>query len=187
MFRRSLELALLVATALWVVVVVNRAEEARSHWGTTRTVIVATTDHAIGTTAIDDGFRSAEHPTAMTPQDALETMPNPDDLIVGAILTGDVVTERHLASTRPRTVLVPEGMRALGVPVALGLPPLQPGDQVDVILFAEPLESNGERSRSRQGQVLRVDEATITLAVQAADAGTIADTLVSGRVTLALR
>lgn len=184
--RRLILLVAAIVTTGVLATTLVRADEAIDRWGVTRQVLVATEDLAVGEGVDDATFDLRQWPVAVVPADAVSDAPVSGDTIVSPVLSGEVLTERHLATSQTATVIVPEGRRAIGIPVSAGPLPLRPGDEVDVVLVADPLD--GRRSDGTVGGlVLLVDDETITVAVEVGDLSVVAQTLLSGRVAVALR
>lgn len=149
--------------------------------GDLRPALVAARALTRGTTLDVDDVRVEEVPGPMMPEGAL-TGPA---AAIGATLSGDasegeILTEARLARAGPVAALVPEGLRALAVTVALPPGLLAPGDRVDVLAvapgrpFAETLASAVEVLAVRQGAVADASVATVVLLVTAGQASELA-------------
>lgn len=186
---------LTVAVALavgWVVSsIVAEAERARLAWGTTELVAVASRHLAAGTTIGGDDVELVERPRALVPTGALSDIPE-GQVAVTAIEAGEVVVAARLApmGLGVLAATLPEGTRAVAIPVEAGLaPPLLVGDRVDVMVALAP-EAAGEEPPgfvvAADALVVAVDEAAVTVAVSRAAAPRIGVALGQGAVTLAL-
>lgn len=98
-------------------------------------IVVAAADLPRGVTVEPHMLGSAEVPVAFAPPGVLTSA----DQAIGLVLLTDVVAGEPLSSSRlarggPVAALVPDGLRAIAVTVALPAGTLAPGDRVD--LFA---------------------------------------------------
>jgi hypothetical protein len=85
--------------------------------------------------------------------------------------------------------LVPPEWVALAIPTALAVPPLRPGDRVDVFGGRAPQDavlSPAASAVARGAIVVAVDDDGVTVAVPAEDGVALAGALVAGPVTLGL-
>ena len=186
-------LTLAVALALgWVVsMFVAEAERTRAAWGTTEVVAVASRQLRAGTTIDGGDVELVERPRALVPEGALADVPDGQVAAV-AIEAGEVVVAARLAplGLGGLAATLPEGTRAVAVPVEAGLaPPLLVGDRVDVMVAVAP-EAAGDGPPgfvvAPDALVVAVDDAAVTVAVSQAEAPRIAVALGQGAVTLAL-
>lgn len=187
--RRSLALRwLLVAIAAGVAAVqADRlgasALEARRAWGRAEPVVVAARTIEAGELVGSDDVRVERWPLAMVPGGALHDPPA-DRRATATIAAGEAVLGARLAPQGLSAVaaLVPAGWRALAIPVAAGfgapVPPLSPGDRVDLLAPDVVVEA---------AVVVAVADDTVTVAVRVRDAPAVADAVVAGAVTIALR
>jgi Flp pilus assembly protein CpaB len=186
---------LTIATALavgWVVSsIVAEADRTRAAWGTSTVVAVATRDIAAG-----DPFRTADvelvdRPLAVVPDDALDQLPD-GRVAATAIGAGEVLVAARLApvGVTGLAATLPEGSRAIAIPVEVGLaPPLAVGDRVDVLVaLAAEVAGDGPPGFvvAAGALVVSVDEGAVTVAVSAPVAPRVAVALGHGAVTLAL-
>lgn len=186
---------LTLATALavgWMVSsYVAGAEAERAAWGRTEVVAVARHDIAAGE-AVDTGaVELVERPHATVPRRALHAVPE-GQVAREAIAAGEALMASRLAPAGLTGVaaLLPEGSRAVAVPVEPGLtPPLVVGDRVDVMVALAPeLAGDGPPGFvvAADALVVAVDDAAVTIAVRASAAPRIGVALGQGAVTLAL-
>ncbi|MGH9273478.1 MAG: Flp pilus assembly protein CpaB [Acidimicrobiales bacterium] len=186
---------LTVAVALavgWLVsTIVAEAERARLAWGTTELVAVASRHLSPGTAIDGDDVELVERPRALVPTGALSDIPD-GQVAAAAIEAGEVVVAARLApmGLGVLAATLPEGTRAVAVPVEAGLaPPLLVGDRVDVMVALAPEAAGGDPPGfvvAADALVVAVDEAAVTVAVSRAAAPRIAVALGLGAVTLAL-
>jgi Flp pilus assembly protein CpaB len=186
-----LTLLVALATGSLVASIVGRAEAVRQAWGATELVAVARRDIRPGT-AVDDGdVHLVSRPQAMVPPGALHHVP--EGQVASALISaGEVVVPTRLAPLGLTGVAatLPEGSRAVAIPVEPGLaPPLVVGDHVDVLVAVDP-EAAGSGPPgfvvAAGALVVAVDEAAVTVAVAASTAPRIAVALGQGAVSLAL-
>lgn len=179
-------------TAGWLAAgVVARAERTRAGWGATQAVVVI--DHArrAGEALGPGDVALVERPRAVVPADALEALP-PGAVLRADVFAGEVLVAGRLAPSGLTGVaaMLPAGTRAVAIPTEAGLvPPLAPGDRVDV-LVALPAEAAGDGppgfAVATSALVVAVDEAGVTVAVPRDTAPRVAVALGQGAVTLAL-
>ena len=149
-------------------------------------VVIATGSSGVGEPRADV-FELAARPAAFLPTDALTELPAASDRLVVPVVAGDVVTSRHLDSTRVTPVILAPDTRAVGVPIGVGMPPLHDGDAVDVVLIADRFDGASTADRSIDATVLFVGEDALTLAVPTDDVGAVVRALTTGRVAVVLR
>lgn len=94
------------------------------------------------------------------------------DLVPGEVVLASRLGPRGVAA------LLPAGARAVAVPRAAGTPPLEPGQQVDLLADGGVIVS--------AASVLAVDDSGTTVAVPEASAPLVAQAIAAGAVTLAL-
>jgi Flp pilus assembly protein CpaB len=187
--RRGLALTLALATGLSVATLVRSGDAARRSWGTTRPVAVATRDLApgdvVGAGAVD--VRSL--PEAMVPAGALAAVA-PGAVVRLPVVEGEALVAARLAphGLSGAAALVPEGYRAVAVPVA-GAPPLTVGDQVDVLAVLPPERAASDEPAFplvERAVVVDVGDEGVTVAVPRPDSPRVAFALAQGVVVLAL-
>ena len=158
--------------------VVDRATAPVRRLGPLVAVPVAARAVDMGTVLTDDDVRWRRLPAGVLPEG-----PRADDPVGRATLVPLVPGEPLLVSKlAPDGVvgvaaLVPAGARAVGVPVADGMPPVRRGDRVDVLAPSVV---------AADAVVLDVTEVVITVAVVAEDAPRVVEAMTRGVVLLAL-
>jgi Flp pilus assembly protein CpaB len=133
--RRALVAVLALLTGIVVAGALRAADAARRQWGDSRVVAVARHDLAAGDVVGPGDVDLRDLPAVAVADEALAEAP------VGAVTRHPVSAGEPLVAGRlgpdgltGPAALVPEGHRAVAVPVGpLGRPPLQVGDQVDVL------------------------------------------------------
>jgi len=190
---RWVVLAALLAVAATVVHhTTARAADERRQWGATRTVAVARHRIATGSTIGAADVESASWPLAMVPDSAVDTVPD-GRTTTATIEAGEAVLTTRLAPEGLHGVaaLVPEGWRALAVPVAPTVLALAIGDHVDLIAGFDVGNASADRSPTlvvaRDAVVVAADEQRVTVAVPDEDAERVAFAIVAGTVVPALR
>lgn len=143
--RRATVALIVLATIAAVSGILRGTEAARSRWGDTRQVAVAERSLEPGERLDASAVSVRDLPRSLVPDEALENAP------AGAVARYPITAGEPLVPDRlaPMGVsgpaaLVPEGHRAVGLPTSqLGLPPVQPGDLVDVLVIVPPGDSLG--------------------------------------------
>lgn len=172
--RRTAVALLAALVGLTVMSLVGSADAARQGWGETQRVAVATRDLAIGETIEPGVVELRELPVLATADAALGTVPH-GSVVRQPVAAGEPLVAARLAPQGVTGVaaLVPEGWRAVAVPVGpTGVPPLQVGDLVDVVVvlpigadsLADPVngggrDQDGDDSRDPEGGDGRHDRA----------------------------
>ena len=184
-------LTVALAAGWAVAAAVSRAEAERLAWGEPVAVAVATRDLAPGDEIGAGDVHLVDHPPGLVPADALAEVPV-GQVVRAAVFDGEVLVAARLAPTGTSglAATLPDGTRAVAIPVEAGTaPPLQPGDLVDV-LVALPEEAAGGGppgfALTTGATVVDVDDAAVTIAVDPEAAPRIAVALGQGAVTLAL-
>lgn len=179
-----------LAAALGVVTVAvvddqyQRARAEADRYGRATTVAVAAADLPAGRVVSADDVRLERLPVAMVPAGALREPP------VGRRLTTPVRAREVLVGLRLRggssalAARVPDGFRAVAVPVAEPGLGLRAGDLVDLV--APDVEVGAHDVVVADAEVLARSEGVVTVVVPAADLGPVADALAAGTVQLAL-
>jgi Flp pilus assembly protein CpaB len=106
--------------------------------------------------------------------------------VVVPISAGEVLLASKLAPDGLHGVaaLLRDGERALAVPVGAGTPPLELGDQVDVLATAP--DGADTVVAAHGARVVGLDDRAVTVAIDAVDAPGVAAALAAATVTLAL-
>lgn len=188
--RRLLVAAALLLPVTVTAAVVGDAREAQREWGTTIEVVVVTSEVAPGDDIEPSGVRVIRLPTEFLADDALNEPIHEVEVATRALRVGDVLTRRDVRSMRDDLEL-PEGHRAVNLPSDPRLPPLQPGDSVDLFLMPDHAGFGGALEVSRQldniATVIDVTDEAVTLAVAERDVAELVTATSLGRVLVALR
>lgn len=189
--RWSLTVLLGLAVATSVASVVARADRARSAWGETRAVFVATRDLEPGHVVRAADARRIGLPEQMLRSDAMEDPPI-GRVVHSPVFEHEVLIEARLAA--PGLVglaaVVPEGSRAVAIPAEPATTPaIEVGQLVDVIVVLPP----GEGGSSPPGfvlaadaEVLAVTDRAVSVAVETDVAPRVAVAVAQGAITLAV-
>ena len=165
------------------------ASERAAALGETTTVAIATTPLEPGDEIGDGDVALVDRPVAHVPERALGS--DPTGLTVRSpvgldeILTADRVAGEDRAGA---AALVPEGWRAIPIPVLDATLPASPGDLVDVIASFDPASTVRDPSLVVAADAVVVDVAddAVTVAVTRERVTEVAFALANGIVTLAL-
>ena len=188
-----LRLVVVVLFALVVGLVVHRttagAAEVTARLGRTTSVAVVVRAVAAGETIGPGDVELASRPVAHLPRDAVTDDPI-GVTVTQALHPGEVVVADRLAGDGRAgpAALVPEGWRAVAVPVVDAPVPTRPGDLVDVIASFDPtlVERDPSLVVAADAVVVDVTEDAVTVAVPRSRVTQVAFALTNGIVTLAL-
>jgi len=200
--RRIAVAAVALATGLIVTSLVQSAEAARSRWGASRPVAVATRDLAAGEVVGAGGVAVRMLPEAAVPERALSGAPL-GRVVRQPVARGEALVPDRLApdGLTGAAALVPAGRLAVAVPVGPGgAPPLVVGDIVDVLAVVPGGTASSTAAAGDAGTggdvpafplvagagVVDVGEDAVTVAVPRDDAPAVAAALAQGAVVLAL-
>jgi Flp pilus assembly protein CpaB len=178
---------LLVAlTGITVSSLVGRASAMASRWGAPEQVAVAARFLPAGAVVASGEIVLRDVPSGLVPEGALRRPPVGRTLLA-PLAQGEVVTAGRVAGTGVGglAALLPDGGRALAVPIGPGTPPLRRGDRVDVLATFEGDEPTFAVASSAAVLAVTRDK-SVTVAVTADEAPRVAFALAQGAVTLAL-
>lgn len=187
--RRGLAALAALAVGLLVQRTVAGADAVRAGWGARSPVVIATRDLEPGHTLRAGDVRTIELPAAATPPGALARVPS-GRTVRALVLEGEVVTRRRLSESGARGVaaLLPEGTRAVAVPIEPGsAPPLLVGQLVDVVAAGVGADGGTAAEVLAPGvPVVAVSEQAATIAVEPQDVRPVVAALAAGAITLAV-
>jgi Flp pilus assembly protein CpaB len=189
--RRLLLLAALLSSALALMAQLQAAADARRRGGETRLAAVARRDLAIGEQIDAGAVELRQVPAAAVPEGALVHLPL-GSVVRYPIAAGEAVLSKRIAPEGLSGVaaLVPEGEVAVAVPVTpAGRPPLQLGDQVDVLaVVATPEQPDATPAAPLATGALVVDvgDESVSIAVPRSEAPLLAYAITQGAAVLAL-
>jgi Flp pilus assembly protein CpaB len=191
--RPRVRLGLVVVLALVVGLLVQRtvagAEAVRAAWGPRERVVVAARDLPPGHAVEADDVRMVSLPQAAVPPGALDRV-TPGRVVRALVLEGEVLVRRRLSAAGVEGVaaLLPEGTRAVAVPVEAGTaPPLEVGQAVDLMAVVA-----GDGRVPQAGvlagaaPVVDVGEHAVTVALDVDVVPRVTAALAAGAVTLVL-
>lgn len=143
--------------------------------------------------AVGDGdVRWARLPRRTLPKGAIADEPVGHTALV-AVLEGEVLMQAKLApwGVRGPAALMPPGTRAVAVPHGPAVPPVAPGDVVDLLATIVTEAEAGAPSEptfvvAEAALVVEVGDDAVTVAVAAADASRVAFAITAGTITIAL-
>ena len=168
---------LVLATGLTVSSLVSRASTLAARWGAPERVAVATRSLAMGDVVASGDVVLRQVPAGLVPAGALRRPPVGRTLLA-PLARGEVVTAARMGT------FIPDGTRALAVPVGPGTPTLRRGDKVDVLATFDGDEPTFAVA-SGAGVLDVVAGKTVTVALTADEAPRVAFALAQGTVTLA--
>ena len=191
--RPPLRLVLVVLAALLMGSLVHRttaaASEVTARLGRTTVVAVARRPVSAGATIAPGDIVMTARPAAHLPDGAVTDDPT-GETATHALHRGEVVVALRVAGggRSGPAALVPEGWRAVAVPVVDAPVPARPGDHVDVIASFDPTLVDRDPSLvvAADAVVVDVDDEAITVAVPRSRVTDVAFALTNGIVTLAL-
>ncbi len=165
--------------------VVARADELATAYGQRQPVPVAVRELATGTEIGTDDWEWRELPVQLfggTPADEPTGR-----TAVATIFAGEAIIAERIApaGVDGPMALAPDGTRALAIPVDDRLPPLDVGDEVDVLsVWAD----DPERARrvASAARVVAVSDTAITVAVESDELGPTARAALEGSAVIAL-
>lgn len=184
--RRSYWLVVAVAAAITGLVVAAVAGLAGGgpSLGELTPVIVATRPVEAGEQLSGQNTQARQHPALTLPTGAVAALLG-DEVASSAIHTGEVVTEARLGG-------LPTGDRTeVAIPAHTALPPLAPGDRVDVLVTL-PLPGDGSAQAqatltvATAAVVTNTAEHAVTIAVTEQELLPVASAVIQGSITLAL-
>ena len=129
--------ALAAVSGMAVARIVGTAEARARDLGGLRSVPVAVRALEVGTVVRAADVEQRRLPIALLPGGVDADIDDPIGSVVAIpVLAGEVVLAAKLAPAglRGAAALIPAGRRALAVPTGAGLPPLEPGNRVDILV-----------------------------------------------------
>lgn len=190
--RGVVALVALLAAATTVQHLAAGVADAKHRWGEARSVVVARRRIEIGATVGADDVAAAAWPAGLVPDGAVEGSAV-GRTVVAAIEPGEVILNARLAPDGLSGIaaLVPDGWRALAIPIAPTVIALRPGDHVDLIAGFDVASSGGggppALTVARDALVIAIDDQRLTVAVRSTDAEHAAFAAVAGTVVPVLR
>lgn len=186
--QRTVSLVLAVAAGLTVVQATAGAHRASARLGATEVVWVVVEDVDAGERIGPGAVARQARPVAFVPTGSMVEDPTgrtaTEDLAAGEVVVGT----RVAGSGSGATALVPDGWRAMAVPAFEALPPLRPGDRVDLV-GSSPGGSGSALAAVLVADAIVVEVAgpeSVTVAVPADRVPSVAAALTGGVVLVAL-
>ena len=184
--RRSYWLVVAAAAAITGLVVAAIAGLAGGgpSLGDLTPVVVATQSIEAGQLLDEYNTEARRYPALTLPQDAVTALSG-EEVTSAALLPGDVVTTARLGG-------LPIGDRTeVAIPAHTALPPLAPGDLVDVLVTLPIPDQNGVQTQATltvatAAVVTDTAEHAVTIAVTDQELLPVASAVIQGSVTLAL-
>ncbi|MCQ3809537.1 MAG: hypothetical protein KTV68_03175 [Acidimicrobiia bacterium] len=184
--RRSYWLVVAAAAALTGLVVAAIAGLAGGgpSLGDLTPVVVAIQPIEAGQPLDENNTEARRYPALTLPSDAVAALAG-DEIASAALHPGDIVTAARLGG-------LPIGDRTeVAVPAHTALPPLAPGDRVDVLVTLPIPDENGAQTQATltvatAAMVTDKAEHAVTIAVTTEELLPLASAVVQGSVTLAL-
>lgn len=184
--RRSYWLVVAAAAALTGLVVALMATLAGGgpSLGDLTPVVVATAPIEAGQPLSEQNTEARRYPALTLPTDAVAALGG-EEVASAALYPGDVVTEARLGG-------LPIGNRTeVAIPAHTALPPLAPGDLVDVLVTLPITDEGGAQTQATltvasAAVVTDTAEHAITIAVVESELLPVASAVIQGSVTLAL-
>lgn len=170
--------------------IVATAEAQRDAWGTSRPAVVASRDLGPGDELRPGDVHLERRPTAAVPDGALRAVPD-GGVLHHAVFAGEELLADHLApmGATGLAAVVDDRGRAMAIPIEPGtVPPLEPGQAVDVIAVIPGSDTGAEVAYvvAAAAKVLAVDEDSVTVEVARSDAPRVATAAATGVVVLTL-
>ena len=179
--------SLAALTAVVVSGLVGRAETAAARYGSVRSVPVLVRPVAAGDVVRRSDVAERRVPAAFVPSGGLGSVGR---VAVVPLVRGEVLLASKLAGEGEQGVaaLLPDGAKALAVPVGPGTPPLARGNRVDVLAsFDTPDGAEPTFPVAVAALVVDVEpDKAVTVAVSPTEAPRVAFAIAKATVTLAL-
>ena len=178
---------LLVITVIGVARQSDRQRQLTETYGELRDVPVAVALIRPGEPLSTEAVRWEQRPAAGVPPGAVTDLAE-GALAAAAIYPGEVVhRERVAGSGSGLSSRLAPGVAAVTVPASYGVPPVQPGDRVNLIAVVDTFaaESAPEaRTVARHATVVEVDEDAVTVAIGATEVEPTVSALIWGTVAI---
>ena len=186
--------AIAAIAAIWTMQRLSEADRAVSGWGSTRTVLVATTDLEPGDVLDGATIERADRPQTLLPDDAIDA--HVDDVIgrtvTASISRGEILVRRRLADAGDSGSIALLGADdvAFAVPLDHSTPELRVGDHVDVFAPGPPAAakpaSTGATRIAHGAVVVSIDDHSVMIGVDSAQAAAVARALLDAAVVMAV-
>ena len=178
---------LLVTTVVGVARQSDRQRQLTETYGELRNVPVAATLIRPGEPLDAEAVRWEQRPAAGVPPGAVTDLTE-GALAAEAIYAGEVIHgERVAGSGSGLSSRLTPGVAAVSVPTSYGVPPVQPGDRVDLLATFDSFADGAAPEASsvaRNATVLESGEDAVTVAIQASEVSSTVSALIWGTVTV---
>lgn len=187
----SATVVLAAVTAQVVAASLSRAEEGADRYGSTRSVLVATRDVAVGEVLVAGNAERKELPAVLVPRGAADAAAL-GGRVTARLHAGEVIHGGRVAPGGLSAVaaLLAPGTRGIAVPHGQEALSLEVGDVVDILATIVELDPGGDLpptvTIAADATVVHLGQAAVTVAVRSEEAARVAYALTSGIVTLAL-
>jgi Flp pilus assembly protein CpaB len=180
--------AALAAATVWLVShQLGRADSTVRAWGERVRTVVMTVDAPAGHRLAAADMRLVDLPAAARPADALDEAPVGAPL-AAAVYAGEPLVAGRVAPSGVSALAasLPAGHRGMAVPVDVTMPPLEPGDVVE--LRAATIDDAGALRTEPAGtaRVIAVEEESVVVAVPVASVDGLVAALAGGPVVAVL-
>ncbi len=178
---------LLVITVIGVARQSDRQRQLTETYGELREVPVAVALIRPGESLGAEAVRWEQRPAAGVPPGAVTDLAE-GALAAAAIYPGEVIhTERVAGSGGGLSSRLAPGVAAVSVPASYGVPPVQPGDLVNLIAVVDTFAAESApkaRTVARHATVVEVDEDAVTVAIGATEVEPTVSALIWGTVAV---
>jgi len=182
--RHVIVMGAISVAVLWVSSTAASLKAERDRWGVAAEVAVLVDARDVGETIDHDVVEFVLLPVNLVPDDAVRWTDRLDEIAAGPLHEGDVLRQRDLVGDG--ALVVPEGQRAIAIPLDASVPLLTVGDRVDLFVFEDafgPVASSA--GAAVKGRVVQLNEDAVVIAVVEDLAQHVAAGVVNGKVILA--
>lgn len=183
LLRRAVIAAGLGAALILWLSTVSAIQDERSRWTSAATVAVLVDAREAGEEVGAEHVELVELPLGALPDDAIVSGEAFGGAASGPLYPGDVLRRRDIHENLD---VVPSGQRAIAIPVDDNVPLVEPGDRVELIVFAETGGAfSDDTVEVIAGRVLTRNEGSVVVAIPDTSASLVAAGIVHGRFVLA--
>lgn len=183
LLRPALAAAIVVITGVITADALSGASEVQRAYGERRSMAIAEQDLEIGHVIEAEDLVERELPVAVVPSD-----PVADPIgrvVLEPIVAGEVVVSRRVSESAGSgpAALVPSSRRAIAIERSPLMPPVRPGDRVELLAVG-----SGARASiiARRGLVIEAGNESVTVTITEAELPAVARAILEGTVILAL-
>jgi len=182
--RRGIALGVVAMVTIGLVSTTASLRAERDRWGDTVEVAVVAERRDVGDPVSDGQVNFALLPVGAVPDDAVGREESFAGNASVPLHPGDVLRRRDLAGTG--ALQVPDGQRAIAIPIGADVPGFRVGDRVEVFVFEDafnPVVTSAADAVA--GRVIQLSEDAVVIAVDVARTHEVAAGVVNGTVILA--